>query len=276
MNNSYLAGKKIAFIGGGNMAGALIAGLLTDANGNKKAVDFLVGVLDTDRQKQADLAKLGAVALQNGDELAAYDVIVLAVKPQVMRSVCADLKAYLADKLLISIAAGVALDDLQKMTGNPNIVRTMPNLTAKVGLGAVGLFASNSVNAADKNVAFAVMTASGTGVWVQKEADLHAVTAVAGSAPAYFFYFLEYMIQKGVAMGLDDDTAKQLAAATMQGAAVMAQAADPSQLRAQVTSKGGTTHAAITHLQAEQVGEELAAAMQACFDRSVQLANESE
>lgn len=262
--------KRIVFIGGGNMAGALIDGLLCARAA--QGLDFEIGVSDPNvPNRDAFIAKgVRACAPEDAGELvAAADVLVLAVKPQGMAAACADLRPFVTDALIISVAAGVSIAHLSELTGSARIVRTMPNLPATIGMGATGLFAT--LEKADKQLATAIMSASGVTQWVATEEDLHTVTAVAGSAPAYFFYMLETMIDKAVAMGLDYKAAHQLAVQTMHGAAIMAADDDPSVLRAKVTSKGGTTHAAISHLQAQHVATHLADAMQACADRSRQL-----
>ena len=264
-----LTGKAIVFIGGGNMAGALIEGLLTL---KQQGGDFDIRVCDQDQNKLDAFAKKGVRTSLPSDVqsvITGSDIVVLAVKPQVMADVTTDIGPYITDQLIISIAAGLSLAKLQAMTGKSRVVRTMPNLPATVGLGATGLYAD--LDDTDKALATAVMGASGVTVWVAKEDDLHTVTAVAGSAPAYFFYFLEAMIAKAVSMGLDADDAKRLAVATMHGAAVMAYDEDPNQLRAKVTSKGGTTHAAIVSMQTQLVDTLIGDAMQACYDRSVEL-----
>lgn len=267
---SVLTHKNIVFVGGGNMATALIDGLL-DAKA-KHGIHPVLGVIENKDSKLDFFIQKGlnAALYDNAQSLlACADVVVLAVKPQVMSEVCAGIYQQLADKLIVSVAAGLGLDKLVAMTGNARIVRTMPNLPATVGLGATGLFAT--VGDDDKAVAEAIMAASGITVWVDSEDDLHGVTAVAGSAPAYFFYLLEQMIAKAVAMGLNATDAQKLASQAMAGAAKMAQQGDPATLRAKVCSKGGTTHAAISYLQAHKVDEHIAGAMQACYDRSVEL-----
>lgn len=262
-----LQNKSVVFVGGGNMASALIDGLLT------QKTDFTLGVIDKNADKLGVFADKGlktALADKGADLLESADIVVLAVKPQVLSQVCESIKSALKGKLIISIVAGITLDALSAMTDSNRLVRTMPNLPATVGLGATGLFA-NSVDDKDKALATAVMTASGITVWVDNENELHTVTAVAGSAPAYFFYMLEAMIDKAVAMGMDNTNAHALAVQAMYGAAAMAKDDSPTDLRAKVMSKGGTTYAAITCLQDNNVGDKLAAAMQACYDRSVEL-----
>lgn len=267
-HKTILKDKSVVFIGGGNMASALIDGLLS-----AQIASLAIAVSDNNADKRYAFTQKGvtAVAPDEADKLITQsDMVVLAVKPQVLSQACQPIKSVLTDKLIISVAAGVSLQALQAMTGSTRLVRTMPNLPATVGLGATGLFA-NTVDDSDKALATAVMAASGITVWVDNEEALHAVTAVAGSAPAYFFYMLEAMIDKAVAMGLDDNQAQALAVQAMYGAAVMAKDNNPADLRAKVTSKGGTTYAAISCLQDNKVGEKLSLAMQACYDRSVEL-----
>lgn len=268
-----LNNKTIVFIGGGNMAGALIDGLLTKkANEN---LSLSLGVIDPNQSKLDNFAKKEIKIAQVGHTEALLDradAVVLAVKPQIMAQVCHGIQAQLSGKLIISVAAGVGLDKLTAMTGTKRIVRTMPNLPAMVGFGATGLYAHVDEN--DKALAQAVIEASGVAIWVNKESDLHAVTAVAGSAPAYFFYVLEQMIDKAVQLGLSYQDAHILATQTMHGAAVMAKNANPSTLRAKVTSKGGTTHAAISYFDDVQIANKIHGAMQACYDRSVELGNQ--
>lgn len=270
MNNlEKLEGQKIVFIGGGNMATALIDGLVKARD--EQAIQFDIGVIEPSVDKKTSFEALSvnfATPDTAHDLLDSASVIVLAVKPQVMQEVCAQFD--LGDALIISIAAGLSLHKLSDMTGKTRIVRTMPNLPASVGFGATGLFA-DAVSEQDKKIATAVMGASGVAVWVPKEDDLHTVTAVAGSAPAYFFYMLKHMIKKAVELGLDEQSAKLLASQTMQGAAIMAKHDDAGELQAKVTSKGGTTFAAITHMDEQNMGQIIAEAMQACYARSVEL-----
>lgn len=267
---SILNNQSIVFIGGGNMASALIDGLLNAKH--TYHLSFDIAVSDTNDSKRQAFTAKGVTAVAPEAIRPLLDkatIIVLAVKPQVLAEVCQSLLP-LPDALIVSVAAGISVEALCTMTGKTRIARTMPNLPATIGLGATGLFAQ-ALDDADRAKTSAIMSASGIAIWVNKEADLHTVTAVAGSAPAYFFYMLEHMIDKAVAMGLDKDTAKALATQTMQGAALMAKQDDPSELRAKVTSKGGTTHAAITYLQSHEVGERLGEAMQACSARSMEL-----
>lgn len=261
---SVLTDKTIAFLGGGNMAAALIEGLIA----TNAACQILVCDRNEDKLRAFE-AKGASVYLPKDAhamvELA--DVVVLAVKPQQLLQACQSLD--LQDKLLVSVAAGVSIASIEQMTGASRVVRVMPNLPATVGCGAAGLYAH--LGDEDKALAEAILAASGLCVWVAKEEDLHTVTAVAGSAPAYFFYVLEAMIEQAQEMGLSAKDAHSLAVQTMLGAAKMAQNCDPKTLRAQVTSKGGTTHAAICALDSQNSAQHFKDAMQACADRSREL-----
>lgn len=261
---SVLTNKSIAFLGGGNMATALIEGLM--------ATDVACQILVCDRNedKLHALQQKGALVYLPKDACAMAqkaDIVVLAVKPQQLAEACQALD--LKDKLVVSVAAGVCIASIEKMTGSSRVVRAMPNLPATVGLGAAGLYAN--LGDEDKVLAEAILAASGLCVWVATEEGLHTVTAVAGSAPAYFFYVLEAMIEQAQTMGLTAKDAHSLAAQTMLGAAKMAQTCDPKTLREQVTSKGGTTHAAICSLESHNSAQHFKDAMQACADRSREL-----
>lgn len=263
-----LKDHTVVFVGGGNMASALIDGLLSKQN---SAIS--VGVIDPNQHKLDAFTQQGvktALPDHANELLNEASVVVLAVKPQVMAEVCQSIKLSLQDKLVISVAAGLTVSNLVAMTGCQRLVRTMPNLPATVGYGATGLYA-NDLNQNDKQLAQAIMQASGVAVWVDQEEHLHAVTAVAGSAPAYFFYVLEQMIDKAVQMGLSYENAHTLATQTMHGSALMAKQANPADLRAKVTSKGGTTHAAIRYFDEQNTSSHIFGAMQACYDRSVEL-----
>lgn len=263
---NILQNKHIVFVGGGNMTSALVDGLLFADTGAD------IGVIDKNQHKLDAYPDTVTTALAGEGKtlLAEADVVVLAVKPQVMGEVCQSISAHLQGKLIISIAAGLTVDTLTKMTNSKRLVRVMPNLTASVGCGASGLFASDIADT-DKEVATALVEASGIGVWVDKEEGLHAVTATAGSAPAYFFYMMEAMVAHAVQLGLDSHQAQKLVAQTMQGAALMAQGDDPAALRAKVTSKGGTTDCAIKAFAAKELPSVVAHAMDACVARSREL-----
>jgi len=202
---------------------------------------------------------------------------VLAVKPQVMKAVVSTFANALDTQLVISVAAGLSTDLLSDMLhGYRNIVRAMPNTPAMIQMGATGLYGTEDISAEQKQLATAMMEASGLVMWVEDEAHMHAVTAVSGSAPAYMFYIIESMVDGAVALGLDREQASSLAMQTMLGAAKMAMDSEdtPAELRRKVTSPNGTTQAAIESMQDNDIGRQIGEAMQACYDRSEALSKE--
>ncbi|MES2325119.1 MAG: pyrroline-5-carboxylate reductase [Pseudomonadota bacterium] len=262
---------KISFIGGGNMATALIAGLAGKQ----------MHVVDPNAEARQRLAARYGVSIAPAIDgaLAASDVIVLAVKPQNMRDVAAALLPHLAASkpLILSIAAGIRGADLARWLGGYSaIVRTMPNTPALIGLGITGMVAMDGVSEAQKQAADAIMKAVGQTVWLDDEAQIDPVTAVSGSGPAYVFYFIEAMQQAAVELGLSEEQGKQLALATFVGAAQLAaQSSDPVPvLRDKVTSKGGTTYAALTSMEQSGVKERIVAAVKAAAARGRELGDE--
>ena len=275
---SVLDNKKISFIGGGNMAQALISGLI--ACGVKPELITVSAPSVETRQQYAD-QKMNTVDASADPKAAIIgaDVVVLAVKPQVMKKVVSEFADALDNQLVISVAAGLSTDILSTMLGGyRNIVRAMPNTPSKIQMGATGLCATDDINEAQKQLATAVMEASGLAMWVDDEEHMHAVTAVSGSAPAYVFYFIESMIDGAVALGLDKEQASALAMQTVLGAAQMTIDSDdsPAELRRKVMSPNGTTQAAIESMQSNEIGRLIAEAMQACYDRSQALSKENE
>ena len=273
---SVLDNKKISFIGGGNMAQALISGLIGCG-----IQPNLITVADPNLSVREQLAAKGLNTVDpTADANAAVidaDIVVLAVKPQVMNAVIGAFADALSTQLVISVAAGLSTELLSNMlNGYRNIVRAMPNTPAMIQMGATGLYGTDNISAEQKQLATAVMEASGLVMWVEDEAHMHAVTAVSGSAPAYMFYFIESMVDKGIALGLDTEQASALALQTMIGAAKMAMDSEdaPAELRRKVTSPNGTTQAAIESMQANNIGRQIGEAMQACYDRSQALSEE--
>lgn len=273
---SVLDNKKISFIGGGNMAQALISGLVgcgIEPN--------LITVADPSSDIREQLAAKG---LNTVDPMAdaksavvGADIVVLAVKPQMMKVVVGAFADALDNQLVISVAAGLSTDLLSSMLGGySNIVRAMPNTPSMIQMGATGLYGTDNISAEQKELATAVMEASGLVMWVDDEEHMHAVTAVSGSAPAYMFYFIESMVDKGIELGLDTEQASALALQTMIGAAKMAMNSEdtPAELRRKVTSPNGTTQAAVESMQANEIGRQIGEAMQACYDRSQALSEE--
>ncbi len=261
---------KISFIGGGNMARALITGLL--ARG-QAASD--ITVIEADADKRIELKD--DFGVQSYDQLPAAanaDVIVLAVKPQQLRDVAIFLGSLLDHQLVISIAAGVRCQDLIRWLGNYGaVVRVMPNTPAQVQAAISALFAASAVTAGQRQLAESVMKAVGMTLWLEDEGQMDAVTALSGSGPAYVFYFLEAMQQAGAELGLPAEQSRQLALETFLGAARLA--ADGTQdfatLRTQVTSKGGTTERALSSMESAGVKSSIIAAVQAAASRSREL-----
>jgi pyrroline-5-carboxylate reductase len=271
INHNNKDTMKISFIGGGNMASALIAGLAGKD----------IHVIDPNPDALARLAAQYGVSTSAAIDaaVAASDVIVLAVKPQQMRDVAAALLPHLqaSQPLILSIAAGIRGADLARWLGGYGaIVRTMPNTPALIGLGITGMVAMDGVSAVQKTAADDIMKAVGQTVWLADEAQIDPVTAVSGSGPAYVFYFIEAMQQAAVEMGLSEEQGRQLALATFVGAAQLAaQSSDPVPLlREKVTSKGGTTYAALTSMEQSGVKEKIIAAMKAAAARGRELGDE--
>lgn len=274
--STMLINKKISFIGGGNMAQALISGLLAKGMPPKQLT-----VSDPNSSNREQMKAKGINTIDSGknplDALRQADVVVLAVKPQVMADVVVDFASLLDKQLVISIAAGLPTASLTKMLGGyQNIVRAMPNTPAMIQAGATGLYATDNINEAEKLLATELMSASGLVIWVDDEDQLHAVTAVSGSAPAYFFYFIESVIQAGMKLGLNQEQASALAMQTALGAAKMSIDSEhtPEQLRHKVMSPNGTTEAAVYSLQENKVGELIGKAMQACAKRSREISEQ--
>ncbi|WP_423014032.1 pyrroline-5-carboxylate reductase [Undibacterium sp. Di27W] len=265
---------KIAFIGGGNMANALIGGLLKNLTTAEH-----IHVIDVN---QASLDKLTSdfgvtTALAADARLAQMDAIILAVKPQQLRAVVQGLAAYLDQQLLISIAAGIRATDMARWLGGyEKIVRTMPNTPALIAQGMTGLFALAGVSAGQKQMAEHIMQAVGATTWLDDESLLDAVTAVSGSGPAYVFYFIEAMQEAATELGLSPEQGLQLAMATFTGAAQLAtQATEPvAILRERVTSKGGTTYAALSSMENAGVKQSIVNAIKAAAARGKELGDE--
>jgi pyrroline-5-carboxylate reductase len=237
----------IAFIGGGNMARSLIAGLIAD--GHKPSA---LTVSDPIAEKREQLAASYGVhaAADNAAAVAGADVVVLCVKPQAAAAVCRELAGLLADAppLVISVMAGINEASIEHWLGRPlPLVRTMPNTPVMVQSGAIGLHANRAATDSHRNLAEEILRAGGLTRWVADEQDLDAVTAVSGSGPAYFFLFMEALEKAGIEQGLDAEAARLLSIQTALGAARMAVESDesPQQLRERVTSPGGTTERAL-------------------------------
>ncbi len=260
----------MAFIGGGNMAQALIGGLLKSG---RPAASILVVEPDA-AQRQRLASQFGLAPLPAADAaLARAGTVVWAVKPQVFAEAAAPCAAHVGNALQVSVMAGVRSASIAAATGSPAVVRAMPNTPALIGEGMAGLYARPEVSAEARAEVQALFAPTGQALWVEQEDQLDAVTALSGSGPAYVFYFLEAMVQAGSEMGLSPEQSRQLAQATFAGAAALAMQSplSPTLLREQVTSKGGTTHAAITALEAAGVKAAFVQAMHAARERAAEL-----
>jgi pyrroline-5-carboxylate reductase len=263
---------NIGFIGGGNMARAMIAGLLSA--GLKPAAISVGEPLAALRERLSkDYGVL--VTAHNATVAANADALVLAVKPQELRAALTACRPQLEVRrpLLVSIAAGIRMASLAQWSPACPIVRAMPNRGALLGAGATAACAAANVAAPQRALAARILNASGLVVWVPDEAQLDAVTALSGSGPAYFFLLAEHMAASGAALGLDRATAQALAAATLHGAGLLAHAdPDMAAQRIAVTSKGGTTEAALAVFKDAGLAATVNAAMRAAAERSEQLA----
>ncbi len=272
-----MSDDNICFIGGGNMATSIIGGLVAD--GRAAAT---ISVADPSADALAGLASRWpglATTTDNAEAMAGAAVVVLAVKPQILREVCEALAPTLADSqaLVLSIAAGVRAGDIDRwLGGDQAIVRCMPNTPALVRSGASGLFATAQVTEDQRNAAERIMRAVGLTLWVEEESRLDAVTAVSGSGPAYFFYVMEAMQEAGEKLGLSPKHARLLVLETAFGAAKLAleSSDDAATLRARVTSKGGTTERAIQTLEAGGLKQLFEDALGAAAKRAAELGDE--
>jgi pyrroline-5-carboxylate reductase len=272
-----LSSLRITVIGGGNMARGLIGGLI-----GKGATPAHITVSEPDAAGRESLQRAFGVAVttDNASAVASSQVVVLAVKPQIMGEVVRALAPALQQSrpLVISVAAGIRCANLASWIGSGvSVVRSMPNRPALIGAGATGLYADASVDEAERTLAGRVMASTGLAVWVQRESDMDLVTALSGSGPAYFFRLAELMAEAAIAQGLDAAVARQLAAQTLAGAGQLVAAEtspDLARMRAEVTSKGGTTEAALNRFGELGLGSTVAAAMQSAARRSHELAEQ--
>jgi pyrroline-5-carboxylate reductase len=265
------APMKIAFIGGGNMARALIGGVLRCGF---SADDISVVEIDPSARKQLSEHFGVPVHEQPGDDVRAADVVLLAIKPQQMRSVGEQLRGLLRDQLVVSIAAGVRIGDLSRwLDGYARIVRVMPNTPALVAAGVSALYAGHAVGTADRDRAERILAAVGSTLWVEAEEQMDAVTAVSGSGPAYVFYFMEALQEAARELGLTAEQARQLSLQTFVGAAQLARDSpeEPAILRARVTSKGGTTERALSCMDADALKRKFIEAVKQAAVRSREL-----
>lgn len=270
MERGNTPNMKISFIGGGNMARALITGLLDQglAAGN-------ISIVEPDAAKRQQLQQEFGITV--GEQLAlaaSADVIVLAIKPQQVRDVAIFLSSLLRHQLVVSIAAGIRTADLIRWLGGYGaVVRVMPNTPAQVQMGVSALYPALAATLEQRRQAAELLMAVGSCVWLESEDQMDAVTAISGSGPAYMFYFLEAMQQAGSELGLQAEQVRILALQTMQGAAKLAAGSQEefATLRAQVTSKGGTTEQAILTMESAQIKQNIVSAIHAAAARSIEL-----
>lgn len=280
-NNQNNANVHITFIGGGNMGRALISGLL--ANGfTSQQISVVEANTATALKLHEDFGVQGINALEQvAFDFSKNNVVVMAIKPQdfnvVAKGLAIKLKhTSLPGPLILSIAAGIRLSDMSRWLDHARCVRAMPNTPALIGKGITGLFADAAINESDRNLAQTICNAVGQSIWVPEEALMDAVTAVSGSGPAYVFAFLEAMQSAGEKLGLDAASARKLAYATLEGAAQLAHNSDEHAgvLRERVTSKGGTTAAALEVIKQEGWNEILEKAIAAANQRGKVMGDE--
>jgi pyrroline-5-carboxylate reductase len=265
---------KIAFVGGGNRASALIGGLI----GNGVPAASLSAVDIAAEQRERLTAKFGIKVSAGAADIAVEaDTIVLAVKPQSMHEVAKSIAPLLRQQLVVTIAAGIRTSDLARWLGNySRIVRVMPNTPALIGAGVSGLYACPEVSAAERARAETILQAVGTSIWVDREDLIDAVTAVSGSGPAYVFYFIEAVRKAALEMGFSSADAQKLVMGTFDGAVRLAQTSDEdvALLRQRVTSKGGTTERALAAMESGGVGNGIVSAVHAAMTRAGELGDE--
>ena len=264
---------RLAFIGGGNMASAILGGLLKQGLAVSQ-VCVVEPFADTAAKLQSDW---GVTVLPAASAaLSQSDLVIWAVKPQVFKEAAAPVSQFTHKALHLSVAAGIRSDSIARWLHTERIVRSMPNTPALVGQGITGLFARAGVSAQDKQLIEQVLKSTGEWLWVKQESDLDVVTALSGSGPAYVFYFLEAMTEAGVHMGLTAEQSYHLAQATFGGATHLSRQSSesPEVLRQRVTSKGGTTYAALTSMAEAKVKETFIQAMLAAQRRASELGDE--
>lgn len=267
---------RIRFVGAGNMAASLIGGLL-----NKGLTASQISASDPG-EEQRDYIRDKFRIMVHADNNAHFgmpDIVVLAVKPQVMKTVLADVKDSILtnDPLVISVAAGITTAQIERwLTPTLSVVRTMPNTPALIGQGAIGMFANGQVDQRQKRMTEQIMDAVGTAVWLDEETQVDAVTALSGSGPAYFFMFMEHLQAAAESLGLSARDAALLTKKTAVGAALLAERSDESlaTLRERVTSPNGTTAAALEAFAQQHIDAIISQALQAANERSVTLSRE--
>jgi pyrroline-5-carboxylate reductase len=264
---------SLAFIGGGNMASAIIGGLVK--SGRKPADMLVLDPHEGTRERVRQEFGVNAMAAPDAS-LSRAGLVLWAIKPQQFKEAARSCAPFVKGALHLSVMAGIRSDDMARLLGTERIVRSMPNTPALIGAGIAGLYARPAVSGDERREAEALLAPTGSTLWVQREADLDAVTALSGSGPAYVFYFVEAMMTAAEQMGLSAEQGKTLAVATFAGAAELARRSPepPSVLRERVTSKGGTTYAALTAMEAAGMKEAFISALRAAQHRAAELGDE--
>jgi pyrroline-5-carboxylate reductase len=270
MSTHHTPSQTLAFIGGGNMASAIIGGLIQQ--GTPAQQILVVEPFDAARQQLERQFQVRTLP-QASPTLQEAGLVIWAVKPQVFKEAAQAAQGFCQQALHLSVAAGIRSDSIAHWLGSQRVVRAMPNTPALVGLGQTGLFARPGVSGTDQAWVEQVVATTGQYLWVQDEVLLDAVTAISGSGPAYVFFFIEAMVEAGIQMGLSEAQAHQLAVGTFVGASELARSASesPAVLRERVTSKGGTTYAAITAMQDAKLPALFQAALEAARARAQEL-----
>lgn len=260
----------VAFVGGGNIATALIGGLVGCGICGTRTI--VIEPSETQRLNLIERYQVNAIGTP-GEELRDAGIVVWAVKPQVFASAARSCRPWLSDALHLSVMAGIRAQEVSERTGSLRVARAIPNTAAAVGKGMSGLHAASDMDSGDRLLAETVMAATGRTLWVDRESDLDAVTAISGSGPAYFLYFVEAMLQAARELGLSPTQGRLLAHATLEGTANLLgnSGRAPDELRKQVTSPGGTTQAAMEVLEASDVKGSLIRAIKAAHARSIQM-----
>jgi pyrroline-5-carboxylate reductase len=275
--NTPFQETRLAFIGGGNMASAILGGLIREGMAPSQ-VTVIEPFAETAAKLKAawGVEVYASASAEASSSLSKADLVVWAVKPQVFKEAALPVAEFTKEALHLSVAAGIRSDSIARWLQTDRVVRSMPNTPALVGQGITGLFARLGVSAQDQSLIEQVLKSTGEFLWVQQEADLDTVTALSGSGPAYVFYFLEAMTEAGVKMGLPEAQAYHLAKATFGGATHLARQSteSPEVLRQRVTSKGGTTYAALTSMADDHVKEAFVKAMLAAQKRAGELGDE--
>ena len=263
----------LAFIGGGNMASAIIGGLIRQG-----VPPTQIEVVEPWAEARAALLQQFGITAQEqaGAQLQRAGLVVWAVKPQTFQEAALQTRAHTAQALHLSVAAGIRSSSIAQWLNSESVVRAMPNTPALIGQGMTALYARPAVSSGQRTLVEQVIAPTGQQMWVQDETQLDAVTALSGSGPAYVFYFLEAMVQAGTEMGLSPEQAHQLAVGTFVGASELARRSDeaPAVLRQRVTSKGGTTYAALQSLEQDGVADKFIHALHAAEHRARELGDE--